>query len=161
MKDELCINFPFCYEVSHSIKGVKCMCRNWEHLRKKKKINSQLNFYVLLTMHLSIISDNYKLDAHLLYFTIHLLQSSTCFEHYMLIIRRLNFIDASSGIVTLSRWPSGAQVGRILSQPVPLSGRLVHRFGENSPNLCTGRPLTERTMPDAASIQFNLLMMSI
>ena len=28
-------------------------------------------------------------------------------------------------------------------------------------NLCTGRPLTDRTIPDAASIQFNLLMMSI
>ena len=28
----------------------------------------------------------------------------------MLIIRRLNSIDAASGIVTLSKWPSGAQV---------------------------------------------------
>ena len=28
----------------------------------------------------------------------------------MLIIRRLNCIDAASGIVTLSKWPSGAQV---------------------------------------------------
>ena len=33
--------------------------------------------------------DNDQLDAHLLYFTIRPLQSSTCFEHYMLIIRRL------------------------------------------------------------------------
>jgi len=30
----------------------------------------------------------------------------------MLIIRRLNFIDAASGIVTLSKWLSGAQVER-------------------------------------------------
>ena len=36
----------------------------------------------------------------------------------MLIIRRLHCIDAASGIVNLSKWPSGAQV-------------------------CTGRPLTE------------------
>jgi len=28
-------------------------------------------------------------------------------------------------------------------------------------NLCTGQPLTERTIPDAVSIQFNLLMMSM
>ena len=28
----------------------------------------------------------------------------------MLIIRRLNCIDAVSGIVTLSKWPSGARV---------------------------------------------------
>ena len=27
----------------------------------------------------------------------------------MLIIRRLNCIDSASGIVTLSKWPSGAQ----------------------------------------------------
>ena len=39
----------------------------------------------------------------------------------MLIISRLNCIDAASGIVTLS-------------------GRLVHRLRENSLNLCTGRP---------------------
>ena len=30
----------------------------------------------------------------------------------MLIIRRLNCIDAASGIVTHSKWPSGAQVER-------------------------------------------------
>ena len=30
----------------------------------------------------------------------------------MLIIRRFNCIDVASGIVTLSRWPSGAQVER-------------------------------------------------
>jgi hypothetical protein len=43
----------------------------------------------------------------------------------MLIIRSLNCIDAASGIVTLSKWPSGAVDGT------------------------------------AASIKFNLLMMSI
>jgi len=32
----------------------------------------------------------------------------------MLIIRRLNCIDAASGIVTLTKWPSGAQVEREL-----------------------------------------------
>ena len=32
----------------------------------------------------------------------------------MLIIRRLNCIDAGSGIVTLSKWLSGAQVEREL-----------------------------------------------
>ena len=42
--------------------------------------------------------DNDQLDTHFLYFTIRRLQSPTCFEHYMLIIRRLNCIDAASGI---------------------------------------------------------------
>ena len=55
----------------------------------------------------------------------------------MLIIRRLNCTDAASGNV------------------LSVSGRPVHRLREFS------RSLTERTIPDAASIQFNLLMMSI
>ena len=48
---------------------------------------------------LAIYLGNDQLDAHLLYFTIRPLQYSTCFEHYMLIIRRLNCIDVASGIV--------------------------------------------------------------
>jgi hypothetical protein len=51
----------------------------------------------------------------------------------MLIIRMLNCIDAASGIVTFSKWPSGAQAERELKFSVYLS----------------------------TSIQFNLLMMSI
>ena len=51
----------------------------------------------------------------------------------MLIIRRFKSIDAASGIVTLSQWLSGAPDGRRLRV----------------------------TTPDAASIQLNLLMMSI
>ena len=42
-----------------------------------------------------------------------LLYSSTCFKHYMFIIRRLNYIDAASGIV------------------LSVSGRPVHRLREN------------------------------
>jgi len=49
---------------------------------------------------LSISLDNDQIDAHLLYFTVRTLQSSTCFEHYMLIVRRLNSIDAAPGIET-------------------------------------------------------------
>jgi hypothetical protein len=41
------------------------------------------------------------------------LRSSTCFKHYMLIIRRLRFIDAASGIVR------------------SVSSRPVHRLKEN------------------------------
>ena len=52
----------------------------------------------------------------------------------MLIIRRLNCIDAASSIVTLSKWLSGcAPDGHLLRV----------------------------TLPDAASKQFNLLMMSV
>ena len=83
-----------------------------------------------------VILDNDQLDAHLLYFTVRPLQSSTCFEHYVLIIRKRNCIDAASGIVTLSKWLFGAQVER-----------------EFSLKLRTERPLTERTIPYAASMQ--------
>jgi len=51
----------------------------------------------------------------------------------MLIIRILNLIDAASGIVTFSKWPSGAPDGHLLRV----------------------------TIPDVASMQFNLLMMRI
>jgi len=51
----------------------------------------------------------------------------------MLIIRRLNCIDAASGIVTLSQWTFGAPDGHLLRVKIPA----------------------------AASIQFNLLMISI
>ena len=43
--------------------------------------------FIRRTFKLSL--DNDQLDAHLLYFTISPLYSSTCFKHYMLIIRRL------------------------------------------------------------------------
>ena len=71
------------------------------------------NFYVFLTVHLSISFNNDQLDAHLLNFTIPLLYSSTCFKHFMLIIGRLNCIDAASGIVS------------------SVSGRPVHSLREN------------------------------
>ena len=45
----------------------------------------------------------------------------------------MNCIDAASGIVTLSKWPSGAPDGHLLRV----------------------------TITDAASIQFNLLMMGV
>ena len=61
----------------------------------------------------------------------------------MLIIRRMNCIDVASGIVILHKWQSGAQVESSLSTCAP-DGHLLRV-----------------TIPDAASIQFNLLMMSI
>jgi len=64
-----------------------------------------------LTAHLGIILDNDQLDAHLLYFAMRLLYSSTCFEHYILIIRRLNYI--------VSKWPSGATDGHLLRVTIP------------------------------------------
>ena len=51
----------------------------------------------------------------------------------MLIIRRLNCIAAASGIITLSKWLFGAPDGQSLRV----------------------------TIPDVASIRFNLLMMGI
>ena len=65
-----------------------------------------------------------------------------------IIIRRLNCIDAASGIVALSKWLSRAQVERELQS--------------SSLSTCApGSDLLRVTIPDAASMQFNLLMMSI
>jgi hypothetical protein len=66
----------------------------------------------------------------------------------MLIIRRSNCIDAASGIVTLSKWPSGAQVEREL-------------LCSSLSNCAPDGHLLRVMIPDAASIQFNLLMMSM
>ena len=66
---------------------------------------------------------------------ISLLNSSTCLEHYVLFVRRLNFYYTASGIITFCRWPSGAQVER-------------------------RRPPTGVMIPDAVLYNFDLLMMS-
>ena len=66
----------------------------------------------------------------------------------MLIIRRLNCIDGASGIVTLSKWLSGAQVEReLLCSSLSTCAADIH--------------LLRVTKPDAAPIQLSLLMMSI
>ena len=77
----------------------------------------------------------------------------------MLIIRRLNCIDAVSGIVTLSKWPSGA---RVITDVVSVIAAYVAITLTTS--VTTRAPdghLLRVTIPDAASIQLNLLMMSI
>ena len=79
-----------------------------------------------LKLNCTVFLDSDQLDTHLLYFTVR-------FEHYMLIIRRLNCTAAASGIVTLCKWPSGAPGGLLLSV----------------------------TIPSAALVQFTLLMMSV
>ena len=43
----------------------------------------------------------------------------------MPIIRRLNCIDAESGIVSLGKWLSNAQFDRVLSQPVHRTAIIV------------------------------------
>jgi hypothetical protein len=66
----------------------------------------------------------------------------------LLILRRSNCINTASGIVTVSKWPSGAQVGRELVRAI-------------SPSTCSadGHLLTVTT-PDAVLIQSDLLRMS-
>ena len=66
----------------------------------------------------------------------------------MLIIRRLNYIDVASGIITLSKWPSGAHVEREL---------LCSSLSTCAPD----GHLPRVTRPDAESIQFNHVMMSV
>ena len=65
-----------------------------------------------------------QLDIQFFYIT-RLFQSSTVSSKQVLIIRRSNFTNTASGIVTLCKWPSGIQVEQELL------------------DLHTGRPLTE------------------
>ena len=57
-----------------------------------------------------------------------LFHASTCFEHYVLIVSRSKLYYTASGIVT------------------PVGGHPVRRLRED---LCTGRPPTGVTIPDA------------
>ena len=104
------------------------------------------NVYVLLTVHLSISLDNDQLDAHLLYFTIRLLKSS---------IHVSSIICSSWGgwIVLMQHLVSFSQ-----SVAVRCTG------WERAISLPTCAPdghLQRVTIPDAASIQFILLMLTI
>ena len=79
----------------------------------------------------------------------------------MLIVRSVNCIDAESGIVSLSKWPSGAQVER---ESLSVSGcvrgtGLERTFSQ--PVHPTATYVLRVMIPDAASIQFSFLMMSI
>ena len=108
-------------------------------------------FYPLRTpkYFLFISLDNDQLDAHLLYFILQYV--------YYNPLHVSSIICSSSGgwIVLMQHLVSSSQ-----SVAVRRTGweRTAEQF---SLNLCTGRPLTEGTIPDVASIQFNLLMMSI
>ena len=104
--------------ISHSLSYVCFLPHYTLHLLSKTKISLQpshlcLYLFCFVLKTFNVILDNNQLDTQLLYFTIRLLQSSTCFENYMLIIRRVNCINAASGIVTLSKWPSGALDGHL------------------------------------------------
>ena len=59
--------------------------------------------------------------------------ASTCFEHYVLIIRRSKLYYTASGIIA------------------PVGGSSVHRLREEQSSLylCTGRPPTGLMIPDA------------
>jgi len=80
---------------------------------------------------------------HVYYIPLHV--SSTV----VLIIRRSKFYYTVSGIITLCRWPSGAQVEGGHSR-----GRPVHRLREHSPNLCTERSPIECDDTRPCIIQF-------
>ena len=64
-------------------------------------------FNVLLSVHLSITLVNDQLDAQLLYFIILYYSPLHVSSNVVLIIRRSNYANTASGIVTLCKWPYG------------------------------------------------------
>ena len=90
----------------------------WLYTYKNTTTQTPSTFFdVLLTVYLSIILVINQLHAQNLVFVISLLYASTCFEHYVLIIRRSKFYYTASGIIT------------------PIGDRPVHRLRESSLNL--------------------------
>ena len=71
-----------------------------------------------------------------------LFHASTCFEHYVLIVRKSKSYYTASGIIELCRWPSSAQVER------------------GSLNPCTGQPPIGVMIPEPVQYDFDLLTMS-
>ena len=80
-------------------------------------------FYVLLTVHLSIFILVINQLMQKSCFKISLFHASTCFEHYVLIVRRSKLYYTASGIIT------------------PIGSRPVH--------MCTGRPPIGVMIPEA------------
>jgi len=74
------------------------MCENWGFC--KVKIEDTF-FYVLLTVHPNKMIDFFTNLMHKFFILIHLLHSSTCFEHYCAHLQEDNCINTASGIVTL------------------------------------------------------------
>jgi hypothetical protein len=76
-------------------------------------------FDVPLTVHLSITLGNDQFDTqifqYIYYNPLHVHVSS----NILLILRRSNCINTASGIVTLSKWPSGAPDGHLLTVMIP------------------------------------------
>ena len=61
-----------------------------------------------------------QLNAQILVLIISLLYSSTCFEHYFVHHQEVKLYYTASRIVTLGRWPSGAQADSGLESTVSL-----------------------------------------
>ena len=63
--------------------------------------NLSISFDILLTVHLNLIVEINRLNVqNFVFFVICLLYASTCFEHYVLIIRRSKLYYIASGIIT-------------------------------------------------------------
>ena len=73
------------------------------------ELNPICHLLALLGAHHILHVSRVRVNAQILVFLISLLYSSTCFEHYVLIIRRSKLYYTASGIIT------------------PVGGRLVHR----------------------------------
>ena len=96
---------------SLNIENSSDILRAWDYFNLREDFHDDLLWSATVERTDIFILDNDQRDAHLLYFTTYLLHSSTCFEHYMLIIRSMNCIDTAFGIFTFSQWPSGASDG--------------------------------------------------
>ena len=81
----------------------------WSHNLRKRQTTSKTTkltffFLVLLTAHPNIMSLFLTNLMHTFFMLIHLLHSSTCFEHYCAHLQEDNCINTAYGIATLFGW---------------------------------------------------------
>ena len=90
----------FCIKHFFSVYGYKL--DNGRQISRKKNLCLSTNVYVLLTVHPNVMRVFFFTNLmHKFFILIHLLHSSTCFEHYCAHLQEDNCINTASGIVTL------------------------------------------------------------
>ena len=110
------------------------------------------NFYILFTVNPNVMIVFFTNFIHKFFILIHLLYSSTCFEHYCAHLHEDIYISTASGVVTLFKWLFRSQVIRL---------QQVTRGLESSRNLCTEQSPKEGDDTRCCTNTIVLLKMSI
>ena len=104
------LHFLFCFK-----SNIISYCSLW----KEDSVKGNPFCSILLTVRPNITIVFFTNLMHKFFISIHLLHSSTCFEHYCAHLQEDSCISTASGIVTVFRWLFSTQVKRLLSEQSP------------------------------------------